>query len=200
MPARDSKNVFKLIIGITGTTGVIYGIRLLETVAKMEDVETHLVISENGELNIRNETNWNIRDVKKLAKYTYGIDEIGARIASGSFRCNAMVVAPCSMKTLGALANSYSSNLLIRAGDVMLKERKPLILLARETPLHLGHLRNMVAITEAGAIIMPPVPAFYGKPKTIDDIVNHTVGRIMDILGLEHHLFTRWEGLSEEGK
>ena len=184
-----------LIIGITGATGVIYGIRLLEVLATMKDIETHLVLSEAGELNIRYETDWKIEAIKALADYYYDINDIGARLASGSFRRDGMIVAPCSIKTLSALANSYTENLLIRAGDVTLKERKRLVLLVRETPLHIGHIRNMERLSEMGAIIMPPVPAFYHRPKTIQDIIDHTIGKVLDIFGIEHNLFQRWSGL-----
>ena len=184
-----------LIIGITGATGVIYGIRLLEVLAARKDIETHLVISDAGELNIRQETDWKIEAIKALADSYYNINDIGARLSSGSFKRDGMIVAPCSIKTLSALANSYTENLLIRAGDVTLKERKRLVLLVRETPLHIGHIRNMERLSEMGAIIMPPVPAFYYKPKTIEDIIDHTVGKILDIFDIEHNLFQRWQGL-----
>ena len=184
-----------LIIGITGATGAIYGIRLLEILSARKDIETHLVISEAGELNIRHETDWKIEAIKALADYYYDINDIGARLASGSFKRDGMIVAPCSIKTLSALANSYTENLLIRAGDVTLKERKRLVLLVRETPLHIGHIRNMERLSEMGAIIMPPVPAFYHRPKTIQDIVDHTAGKVLDIFDIEHNLFQRWSGL-----
>ena len=184
-----------LIIGITGATGVIYGIRLLEVLAARKDIETHLVVSDAGELNIRQETDWKIEAIKALADFSYNINDIGARLSSGSFKRDGMIVAPCSMKTLSALANSYTDNLLIRAGDVTLKERKRLVLLVRETPLHIGHIRNMERLSEMGAIIMPPVPAFYHRPKTIQDIIDHTIGKVLDIFGIEHNLFQRWSGL-----
>ncbi len=184
-----------LIIGITGATGAIYGIRLLEVLAAKKDIETHLVISDAGELNIKHETDWETEAIKKLADSYYDINDIGARLASGSFKRDGMIVAPCSMKTLSALANSYTQNLLIRAGDVTLKERKKLVLLVRETPLHIGHIRNMERLSEMGAIIMPPVPAFYHRPKTIQDIIDHTIGKVLDIFDIEHNLFERWPGL-----
>ncbi len=184
-----------LIIGITGATGVIYGIRLLEVLATTKDVETHLIISEAGEKNIRYETDWEIKDIKALADFTYAIDDVGARPASGSFKRDGMIVAPCTVKTMSALANSYTENLLIRAGDVTLKERRKLVLLARETPLNLGHIRNMERLTEMGAIIAPPVPAFYHRPQTIQDIIDQTMGKILDIFDIEHNLFHRWSGL-----
>jgi 4-hydroxy-3-polyprenylbenzoate decarboxylase len=188
-----------LIIGITGASGAVYGIRLLEVLATMEDVETHLIISEAGEENIRHETDWAPDRVKALADLSYEINDIGARLSSGSFKRDGMIIAPCSMKTLAALASSYNDNLLTRAADITLKERKRLALLAREAPLHLGHLRNMVRLTEMGAIIFPPVPAFYHKPQTIVDIIDYTVGRILDLFDIQHSLFQRWEGLTDKG-
>ena len=151
----------RIIVGISGASGATYGIRLLELLSAEKEVETHLVISQAGETNIRHETGWKIDEIKALADFNYDIGDIGARLASGSFKRDGMIVAPCSMKTLSALANSYTGNLLTRAADVSLKERKRLVLLVRETPLHLGHLRNMEKLSEIRAIIMPPVPAFY---------------------------------------
>jgi 4-hydroxy-3-polyprenylbenzoate decarboxylase len=195
---RDEVNKMVIIVGITGASGVIYGIRLLQVLSKTKEIETHLIISEAGEINIRHETDWKLEDIKALANFSYDIRDIGARLASGSFKRDGMVVAPCSVKTMSALANSYAENLLTRAGDVTLKERKKLVLLVRETPLHLGHIRNMERLTEIGAIIMPPVPAFYHKPKTIQDIIDHTIGKVLDIFGIEHNLFKRWSGLPSE--
>jgi 4-hydroxy-3-polyprenylbenzoate decarboxylase len=183
-----------LVIGISGASGVIYGIRLLQVLSECKNVETHLMISEAAEKNIKFETDWEIDDVKALATFSYDIGDISARLASGSFKRDGMVIAPCSIKTMSALANSYTENLLIRAGDVALKEKRKLVLLVRESPLHLGHLRNMEKLAEMGAIIMPPVPAFYHRPKTIGDIIDHTVGRILDIFDIEHDLFQRWSG------
>lgn len=188
----------RLIIGITGASGVIYGIRLLEVLSSVKSVETHLIISQAAETNIEVETDWKAEQVKTLANFSYDIRDIGAQLASGSFRRDGMVVAPCTMKTMSALANSYDENLLIRAGDVTLKERKRLVLLVRETPLHIGHIRNMERLTEMGAIIMPPVPAFYYKPKTIQDIVDHTIGRVLDLFDIPHNLFRRWPGVQGE--
>ena len=184
-----------LIIGITGATGVIYGIRLLEVLAAKKDIKTHLVISNAGEINIKYETDWKIEAIRALADYSYDVKDIGACLASGSFKRDGMIVAPCSIKTLSALSNSFTENLLIRAGDVTLKERKRLVLLVRETPLHLGHIRNMERLTEMGAIIMPPVPAFYHKPETVQEIIDHTVGKVLDIFDIEHNLFQRWSGI-----
>jgi 4-hydroxy-3-polyprenylbenzoate decarboxylase len=183
-----------LIIGITGATGVIYGVRLLEVLSAMGDIETHLIISEAGEMNIRHEVDQKLEDIRKLAAFSYDINDIGAAPASGSFQRDGMIIAPCTIKTMSALANSYTDNLLLRTGDVTLKERRKLVLLVRETPLHLGHLRNMERLCEMGAIIMPPVPAFYHKPKTIGDIVDQTIGKALDILGIKHDLFQRWSG------
>jgi 4-hydroxy-3-polyprenylbenzoate decarboxylase len=188
----------RLIVGISGASGVVYGIRLLQVLSKIAGIETHLIISEAGELNIRYETDWKIEDVKAMANFSYDVRDLGAPPSSGSFQTDGMVIAPCSIKTMSALANSYSENLLIRAGDVTLKERRRLVLLVRETPLHVGHLRNMQKLAEAGAIIMPPVPAFYHKPQTIQDIIDHTVGKVLDIIGIEHALFQRWSGFPEK--
>jgi len=185
-----------LIIGITGASGAIYGIRLLEVLSKIETVETHVVISKSGEETIEYETDHKLNDVKALANFTYDIDDVGASLSSGSFRRDGMIIAPCTIKTMSALANSYAENLIIRAGDVTLKERKPLVLVVREAPLHLGHLRSMVQLTEMGATIFPPVPSFYNKPKTIDDIVNSTIGRVLDLFDIKHHLSHRWSGLA----
>ena len=187
-----------LIIGITGASGVIYGIRLLEVLSSIGDVETHLIISEAAEMNIRYETNRKIEDIKSLATFSYDNRDIGACLASGSFTRDGMIIAPCTIKTMSALANSYTENLLTRAGDVTLKEQKKLVLLVRETPLHIGHIKNMESLCEMGAIIMPPVPAFYHKPKTIQDIIDHTIGKTLDILGIKHNLFQRWSGLVNE--
>ena len=187
-----------IIIGITGATGTIYGIRLLQILSSIKGVETHLIISHAGEKTIELETDWRIEDIKALAKFNYDIDDIGACLSSGSFKRDGMIVAPCTIKTLSALANSYTDNLLTRAADVTLKERRKLLLLLRETPLHIGHLRNMTSVTEMGAIIMPPVPAFYCRPNTIQDVVDHTVGKALDIFEIEHNLFQRWSGSRSE--
>jgi len=184
-----------LVVGITGASGAIYGVRLLEVLSNMDGVETHVIISKLGEEIIKYETNYEITAVRELADFSYDIDYLGASIASGSFLRDGMVIAPCSIKTMSALANSYTENLLIRAGDVTLKERKPLVLVVRETPLHLGHLRSMLQLTEMGAIILPPVSGFYHMPQSIDDIVNHTVGRILDLFGIKHNLSRRWAGI-----
>jgi 4-hydroxy-3-polyprenylbenzoate decarboxylase len=184
-----------LVIGITGASGVIYGIRLLEVLAKNKEVATHLIISGAGAQIIKHETGWELEKVRALADACHDIADIGSALSSGSFKRDGMIVAPCSMKTLAALASSYSDNLITRSADITLKERKRLVLLVRETPLHLGHLRNMVKLTEMGAVIFPPVPAFYHKPRSIEDLVDHTVGRVLDLFDIEHNLFPRWSGL-----
>ncbi|VUZ26756.1 Flavin prenyltransferase UbiX [uncultured Comamonas sp.] len=185
----------RIIVGISGASGAIYGVRLLQALRGLPHVETHAVISDAGWLNITHELGLERTRADTLADVVHGIDSIGASIASGSFRASAMVVAPCSMRTLAAIAHSLADNLLTRAADVMLKERRRLILLARETPLHLVHLRNMTTVTEMGAIVCPPVPAFYQKPQTVDDIVQHSIARVLDLLGLEQELAAPWMGL-----
>jgi flavin prenyltransferase len=182
----------RLIIGISGASGVIYGIRLLETLKQRTDVETHLVVSKAAERTIAEETDFRISDVRALAAVVHPVTDLGASIASGSFPTAGMVVAPCSIQTLASVAYCKADNLLTRAADVVLKERRKLVLLVRETPLHRGHLKAMLEASEAGAVILPPMPAFYSRPKTLDDVVNHTVGRVLDQFGLEHNLFRRW--------
>ncbi len=189
----------RLVIGISGATGAIYGIRLAEILQKILDVETHLIITEAGAQTIAEETDWTVKDVIRLARVAYEIGDIGASLSSGSFHHDGMVIAPCSIKTMSMISNSISSNLLVRAADVTLKEKRKLILLVREAPLHLGHLRQMVNLAEMGAVIHPPLPAFYSRPKSVDDIVNHTVGRILDHFGIAHNLFQRWQGLENPG-
>ena len=187
-----------IIIGINGATGVVYGIRLLQVLSAIKEIETHLIISPAGVQTIELESETKIDEVRALASHWHRIDDIGACVASGSFRNAGMIIAPCSMKTLAALAHSYADNLLTRAADVTLKERRRLLLLVRETPLHLGHLRNMVRVAEMGGILMPPVPAFYHKPHTLQDIIDHSVGKALDLFGIEHHLFSRWQGRAPE--
>ena len=190
----------RLIIGISGASGVIYGIRLLEALREAPEVETHLIISNGGKVNIALETDWKVRDVEALADVVYSDSDVAATIASGSFRTGGMIVAPCSMKTLGAVVNSYAANLLVRAADVTLKEGRKLVLVPRETPLHAGHLRLMHEAALMGAVVAPPVPGFYAKPASVEDIVNHTVGRLMDLFGLETDLVRRWPGGKEAAK
>ena len=187
----------RIIVGISGASGAIYGVRLLQALRTLPGIETHAVISDAGWLNITHELGLERTHAPALADVVHSIDHIGASIASGSFRASGMVVAPCSMRTLAAIAHGLADNLLTRAADVILKERRRLILLARETPLHLVHLRNMTTVTEMGAIVCPPVPAFYQKPQTVDDIVQHSIARVLDLLGLEQTLATPWMGLNQ---
>lgn len=183
----------RLVVGISGASGVIYGIRLLEAL-QAENVETHLILTRAAEMTIAYETSYTAKQVQALAHTVYPLADVGAAIASGSFATLGMVVVPCSMKTLAEIATGVTGNLLTRAADVTLKERRRLVLVPRETPLHLGHLRNMVSVTEIGAIVAPPMPAFYAAPKTLDDLVNHTVGRVLDLFGVESGLVQRWQG------
>ncbi|WP_025899385.1 UbiX family flavin prenyltransferase [Sneathiella glossodoripedis] len=184
----------KLIVGITGASGAIYGIRLLQACQKL-NIQTHLVISKSAELTIQHETEYSGAALKKLADKAYNVNDIGASIASGSFKNAGMVIAPCSIRTMSEIATGTTGSLLTRAADVALKERRKLILMLRETPLHAGHLRNLTQLAELGAIIAPPVPAFYTNPQNIDDIVNHSVGRVLDLLNIENNLAHRWQGL-----
>jgi len=188
----------RLIIGISGASGVIYGIRLLESLREQEDVETHLVMSSTGRMNIQIETDWKAKDVEKLADVVHRNNDVGAMIASGSYQSDGMIVAPCSMKTLSAIVNSYADNLLCRAADVMLKERKRLILVPRESPLHVGHCTLLQRAAQMGIDIAPPMPAFYNRPQSIDDIINHTVGRLLDLIGVESGLVDRWSGIGSQ--
>ena len=185
----------RIIVAISGASGAVYGARLLQVLRGLPGIETHLVVSDAGWRNLQHELGMERPAAQALAHQVHDVNNVGAAIASGSFQCHAMVVAPCSMRTLAAIAHGLADNLLTRAADVTLKERRPLVLLARETPLHLGHLRNMVAVTELGAIVSPPVPAFYKRPRSLEDIVDHSVARALDALGIEHNLSTRWPGL-----
>ena len=187
----------RILVGISGATGVIFGIRALEVLKTVPDVEVHLVVTEAAAWTIREETHWNLKDVVALADYSYDISDIGARISSGSFRTDGMIVAPCSIKSMSMISNSINSNLLVRAADVIVKEKRKLVLMVRETPLHIGHLRLMMNLAEMGVIIHPPMPAFYFKPQGLDDIINYTVGRIFDHFGIDCHLFERWSGTGE---
>ncbi len=186
----------RLIVAISGASGVIYGIRLLEVLAADPEIETHLILSPAAKITIAQETDWKVSDVEALATAVYSDRDIGAAIASGSFRTTGMVVVPCSIKTLSAIAHSYAADLIARAADVTLKEGRPLLLVVREAPLHLGHLRLMVQAAEIGCVIFPPVPAFYARPRTVDEIINNTVGRILARLGIENSLYHRWQGLA----
>jgi 4-hydroxy-3-polyprenylbenzoate decarboxylase len=184
----------RIIVGISGASGTIYGVRLLEVLSRIDDVETHLIISRGARVTMEHETSMTPDSVERLACVIHSPDNLAACVSSGSFKTDGMVVAPCSMKSLSMIAYSIDDNLLIRAADVILKERRKLILVVRETPLHLGHLRQMTTVTEMGGIILPPVPSFYHAPKTIDDIVDQTIGKTLDQLGIEHNLFQRWPG------
>lgn len=184
----------RLIIGISGASGVIYGIRLLEALRQLP-VETHLVMTKAAEVTLAYETDLKAAEVAALADVSYRIADIGAAIASGSFLTEGMVIAPCSMKTLAAVAHAHADDLVSRAADVVLKERRRLVLVPREAPLTLAHLRNMVQVTEMGGIVFPPVPAFYAKPKSIDDLVLHTVRRVLDLFGLHSTKLARWKGI-----
>ena len=182
------------IVGITGASGSIYGVRTLEALRKLPGVSVHLVMSEQAKRTLALETQWTPAKVEKLADFVHDPADVAAPISSGSFKTDGMVVSPCSIKTASAIAYSYNDNLLVRAADVCLKERRRLVLVVRESPLHLGHLRTLARLAEIGALIVPPIPAFYTQPKTIDDIVNHSVGKTLDALGVEHDLFPRWRG------
>jgi len=184
----------KLIIGISGATGAIYGVRMLEILAKIEDIETHLVMSKAGRMTIQVETPFSVKDVEAMADVVHDISNVGASISSGSFRTEGMVIVPCSMKSMGAIAHSLGADLLVRAADVVLKERKKLVLVVRETPLHLGHLEAMASLTRMGAIIFPPVPALYQRPQSIEQMVDHTLARVLDLFAIEHALAARWQG------
>lgn len=188
----------QIVVGISGASGAIYGIRALELLAGLTDVTTHVVISQAAHLTIKLETDLAVADVEAIADVAHPNRDISASIASGSFRADAMVVAPCSMKTLSAIVNSYSDNLLTRAADVMLKERRPLALMPRETPLHVGHTRLLHEAALMGIHLCPPVPAFYNKPESLDDIVNHSVGRVLDLFGLDVGVVDRWTGTGHD--
>ncbi len=188
----------KLIIAITGATGAVYGVRLLQVLGNMPGIATHLLVSDAGVLNLHQELDMNRKQVEALADVVYNVRDVGAAIASGSFQSEGMIIAPCSMKTLAAVAHGLSDNLITRAADVVLKERRRLVLMVRETPFNLVHLRNMTAVTEMGGIISPPLPAFYQRPQTIDDMIDHTVGRILDLFAIPHTLVPRWNGIKAE--
>lgn len=188
----------RMVVAITGASGAVYGVRLLEQLRASGACESHLIMSSSGALTASQELDMKRSDIEALADVVHNVKDIGATVASGSFKSIGMVVAPCSMKTLGSIAHGLADNLVSRAADVMLKERRRLVLMARETPLNLAHLRNMTCVTEMGGIILPPVPAFYTRPESVDDIVNHTVGRVLDLFGVEHAgLVKRWEGITK---
>ena len=193
MPVSAVRSPMKLIVGITGATGVIYGIRILQALRELS-VETHLVVTDMGKTTISMETDFAIANIEKLATRVYPVRDLAAAISSGSFTTDGMIVAPCSVRTLSAVANCANDNLLTRAADVTLKERRRLVLMFRESPLHTGHCRLMLDASKIGAILMPPVPAFYTRPQTIAEMVDQTVGRVLDLWGLELPGLKRWEG------
>ena len=184
----------RLVVGITGASGSVYGIRLLEVLQRYPDVELHLAVSRSGKRTLVSETDWTVADVEALAHHRYDNADIGATIASGSFRTAGMIIAPCSIKTAAAVAACYTDTLISRAADVTVKEGRPLIMLIRETPLHVGHLKMMLALAEMGAVVLPPMPAFYNRPKDLDDIVNHTIARVLDRLDFPQTLVGEWQG------
>jgi len=185
----------RLIIAITGATGAVYGVRLLQILRTLPEVETHVMVSEAGVLNIHQELDLKRKDVEALADVVHNVRDVGASIASGSFLSDGMIIAPCSMKTLAAVAHGLSDNLITRAADVVLKARRRLVLMVRETPFNLAHLRNMTAVTEMGGVIFPPLPGFYQRPQSIEEMVDHTVGRVLDMFAVDHQLTPRWAGL-----
>jgi len=184
----------RLIVAITGSSGAIYGVRLLEALRKAKGVEVHLILSKGGKLTIGLETGRSIKSVQALAHVVHSDQDLAASIASGSFKTAGMVVAPCSMKTLSGIVNSYADNLVVRAADVVLKEQRRLVLMPRETPLHAGHCRLLLQAAEMGAVIAPPMPAFYNAPRTLDDAVNHSIGRVLDLFDIDSGLVKRWNG------
>ena len=186
----------RLVVGISGASGAILAVRLLEVLAQTDGIETHLVVSPAARLTIRDETGRSVKDVEALADVVYKPQDVGAAIASGSFPTGGMVIVPCSIKTLSAVAHSFAGDLLARAADVTLKEGRPLLLVVRETPLHLGHLRLMVQAAEIGAIIFPPVPAFYARLSSVEEMVDNTVGRVLARLGIDNELYMKWEGIT----
>ena len=188
----------RTIVAISGASGAVYGARLLQVLRGLPGIETHLVVSDAGWRNLQHELGMEPPAAQALAHQVHDVNNVGAAIASGSFQCHAMVVAPCSMRTLAAIAHGLADNLLTRAADVMLKERRRLVLMVRETPLHLAHLRNMVAVTEMGGIVCPPLPAFYLRPQTVEDVVNHSVARVLDLIDVDHQLAPRWQGLESD--
>lgn len=187
----------RLIVAITGATGAVYGVRLLQVLREIPDIEAHLLVSDAGVLNLHQELGLGRKDVESLAHVVHNVRDIGASIASGSFQSDGMIIAPCSMKTLAAIAHGLSDNLITRAADVVLKERRRLVLMVRETPFNLAHLRNMTAVTEMGGIIFPPLPGFYQKPQSIEEMIDHTIARVLDLFAIPHGLAPRWNGLKE---
>ena len=198
-PLRRRETVTRrIVVGISGASGAIYGIRMLEALQRVSDVETHLIVSTGAKATIAYETSWKVDDVISLADVVHDERDLAATLASGSFITHGMVVAPCSIRTMASIANSLNDNLMVRAADVHLKERRTLVLMVRETPLHAGHLRLMHELALTGAVILPPAPGFYHLPKTVDDLVDHSVGKALDQLGVEHALFRRWAGAPKD--
>jgi len=190
-PVSEPTSRPRLVVGISGASGAVYGIRMLQALKDL-GVESHLVMSKAAEMTIAYETDWKIADVKALADVCYPVQDVGAAISSGSFRTLGMVVAPCSVRSMSEIATGVTSNLLTRAADVVLKERRRLVLMVRETPFHLGHLRTMVSLAEMGAVVAPPLPAFYSRPESVDDLVDHSVGRVLDLFDLDTGAVRRW--------
>ncbi len=190
----------RLIVGMSGASGVIYGIRMLEVLKTVAEVETHLIISNGAKLNISIETNWSVKEVEALAEVVHNDHNLAASVSSGSFKTDGMIVLPCSMKTLSGIVTSYADTLIVRAADVVLKEHRRLVLVPRETPLHAGHCKLLYEAAMNGAIIAPPMPAFYNDPETLDDIINHTTGRLMDLFGLNNDFVKRWKGANNAAK
>ena len=188
------KSPRRLIVGMSGSSGVIYGIRMLELLRGMPDIETHLIMSGSAKLNVRLETDWSLQEVEDLAHQVHDVKDIAASISSGSFKTLGMVIAPCSIKTLSGIAHSYSDNLLTRAADVILKEGRKLVLMVRETPLHVGHCKLLLETAMLGAVLAPPMPAFYNRPASLDDIINHSIGRVLDLFDIDSKLVKRWAG------
>jgi len=189
----------RLIVAITGSSGAIYGVRLLEALRAARKVEVHLVISKAGRLTLALETGRKVREVEKLAQHVHRDEDLAASISSGSFKTAGMIVAPCSMKTLSGIVHSYADNLVVRAADVVLKERRTLVLMPRETPLHVGHCRLLLQAAEMGAVIAPPMPAFYNAPRTLEDAIDHSVGRVLDLFDIDSALVRRWKGTKKRG-
>lgn len=190
----------RLVVGLSGSSGLPYGIRLLEVLHKLSSHEVHLILTEAAKLNVSVETDWRIKDVEALADVVHNVMNISASIASGSFRTEGMIVAPCSIRTLSAITHSLADNLLVRAADVTLKERRRLLLMPREAPLHTGHCKLLYEASQLGIIVFPPMPAFYGRPRTIEDMVNNTIGRVLDLFGIDAGLVKRWSGVERKPK
>jgi len=199
-PPASSLQPRRLVVALTGASGIVYGVRVLERLRARGDVETHVVISRNAEQVMGLETDWTPARVRRLADRWYDADDLAAPIASGSFRTTGMVIVPCSIKTLSAVANCHAADLISRAADVTLKERRPLVLVVRETPLHAGQIRQMLLAAQSGATILPPVPAFYARPRSVGDLVDQTAGKILDVLGFDERSYRRWRGKPRRGR